>query len=675
MNIKRFICVILAFLLLATIACKKNAPNSTVNENSEENNTQIGDLIIDNNQTVNIVERGSSEFNIVEPEEPTAIEHYAAMELQSFLYQSTGATLNIVKDISYQGSKCFSIGETTIKKTNPKVKTLDLKEDGFVITGIGSSVCICGMNGRGTLYGVYDFLEKYIGIRFLTDVATYIPKVSTLPLREINIKEEPAIATRLFFAESESGDSVKYSAFAARCRYMRFNGSSEIYGGDSKWCNEIDTTHNAFKTYVSWDKYYATHPEWFCYPQTWDICYTNGVTEDGKLDETMQESALKTAIASLKEYVRKSDPEVEYFMFGHADTGMHCECENCIKAINKYNFSGVVLRFANIMQDEINKFCDEIGRKHISLVLFAYSVSREPPVSLVNGEYKPIDETVIPRKEIKIRMAISWKAGNGNGYAPMTDEKENPVLVNLFEKWKSLVSINGNGFLLWTYETNFYNYLAYDPTYQNYAANTKFFKELNAENVMMQSTWNGNNIWHSLLNNYVAAKILWNPDQDVNAIANEFISLYYKEAAEEVKEFIDEWNENFIRYNTENQKIYYSYPITDGTKHSIDSDVFPLRLLEKLIRILDSGIEKIRSTETLSQEEKQALIGRVESVKATPMLFKLYNWESFYPDTEGRRDFALSFFDILERNGIDTMAESISRYSMPSVSELKEKWL
>lgn len=674
MKLKKIICSSLALLLLFATACKPDSSESSSGGESNEN-VQIGGEITENGKVVNIIEAGKSDYVIVEPEEATAIEHYAATELQSFLYQATGVTLDLVKDVSYQGDKCFSVGETTLKATGLDVEPSTLKEDGFVVDSVDKSVYICGMNGRGTLYGVYDFLEKYIGIRFLTDEVTHIPNFSTLPLKELSIVEEPAIPTRLFFAESESGDSVKYSAFAARCRYMRFNGSSDIYGGDSKWCNEIDTTHNSVVTYVPWDTYYESHPEWFCYPQVWDLCYTNGVTESGELDESMEESALKTAIASLKEYVKNSKPNEEYFMFGHGDTHNHCECDNCVKAINKYKFSGVVLRFANIMQDEINKYCDEIGRKRISLVLFAYSVSRDAPVEMVDGEYKPIDETVIPRKEIKMRMAISWKTGSGNGYAPLTDEKENPMTVSLFKQWKTLTAINNNGFLFWTYETNFYNYLAFDPTYQNYAANTKFFQEINAENVMMQSTWNGNNVWHSLLNNYVASKILWNPYQDVNALASEFVTLYYGVAATDVQEFIDVWTENFIRYNTEVQKIFYSYPITDGTKHSIDSDVFPLRLLDRLIGVLDAGIAKISADTTLTFEEKQTLIGRVEAVKATPTLFKLYNWESFYPDTEGRGEVATAFFDILDRNGIDTMAESTSGYGMPTVMKLKEKWL
>lgn len=45
-----------------------------------------------------------------------------------------------------------------------------------IVIGDGN-IAIAGGHPRGTLYGVYAFLEKYLGVRFLTRDHTFVPPV------------------------------------------------------------------------------------------------------------------------------------------------------------------------------------------------------------------------------------------------------------------------------------------------------------------------------------------------------------------------------------------------------------------------------------------------------------------------------------------------------------------
>src|SRR5690606_6401629 len=66
---------------------------------------------------------------------------------------------------------------------HPKTK------DGFVLHRKGQSLAILGKINRGVLYGVYDFLEQELGVRFLNADHTYVPR-----LGEVSVK----LTTRTF---------------------------------------------------------------------------------------------------------------------------------------------------------------------------------------------------------------------------------------------------------------------------------------------------------------------------------------------------------------------------------------------------------------------------------------------------------------------------------------------
>ena len=51
----------------------------------------------------------------------------------------------------------------------------DLGNEGLRLKLSSENIFITGGKPRGTLYGVYEFAEKYLGIRFLTFDDTYIP--------------------------------------------------------------------------------------------------------------------------------------------------------------------------------------------------------------------------------------------------------------------------------------------------------------------------------------------------------------------------------------------------------------------------------------------------------------------------------------------------------------------
>ncbi|MDR0426950.1 MAG: DUF4838 domain-containing protein [Clostridiales bacterium] len=563
----------LCLLCLLTFMCGCHKPPPPEPEAAYDPNAGIGETVTDERgNAVYIASGGVSAYQIVYPARATAAEFYAANEMSDFIGRAAGAVLPVVSEAALNGfeqNKVISVGGTLLYEDAVHDDLSDAPLDSFLIKTDGYSVFIKGNNDRGTLYGVYDFLEKLLGVRFLTDRYTHVPTVTEFPLRALAIREEPSFTQRYFFAQSESSDAKMLSAFHARQRFVGEAGASAALGGPSEWCVEAGTAHNAATHYVSKSTYqderfysyaqyradtgkpvnagtYAeyiagidAYDNWFweyINPATggsqgmFDLCYTNGLTDDGAVDAEKEESVFLTALASLKRYVLgadKQDKQIKYFMFGSADIAegaKGCPCSRCQRVIATYGTSGWYLRFVNRLAAEIDAWARrELDRSDIEVVMFAYAYVSKAPVKRSGDGFAPIDQTVRAGDNVRIRSALV----DTNRYYSITDAKQYESYKTYMREWDAAAA----KFCVWTYETSFQNYLVYVPVMQTFKENLTLFKQLNASYVMMQSTWNSSGHWSSLLNSYVASKMLWNPNRDVNALKAEFIELYYGPAA------------------------------------------------------------------------------------------------------------------------------------------------
>ncbi len=105
-------------------------------------------------------------------ESATEAEAYAAEEFRDFFAQATGYDLPILS-----AAKNVFIGASESLKKSNVAHALDREygeEELRVIIAI-DNIAIVGGRPRGVLYGVYQFLEQSIGVRFLAPDCTYAP--------------------------------------------------------------------------------------------------------------------------------------------------------------------------------------------------------------------------------------------------------------------------------------------------------------------------------------------------------------------------------------------------------------------------------------------------------------------------------------------------------------------
>jgi len=169
-----------------------------------------------------IVKDGKPMASIIVAAEPTSSAALAAEELRSFVKKITGAELPLVTDTAKADGIKIYVGENPdLEKLG--VATADFRTQEYVVKILPDTIILAGkdsdkrgklaydlddplkMSGlpdrwdsNGTLYAVYDFLEKYCGVRFFnqTEFGTVLPETKTLRVKTGDIRRRPAFSYR-----------------------------------------------------------------------------------------------------------------------------------------------------------------------------------------------------------------------------------------------------------------------------------------------------------------------------------------------------------------------------------------------------------------------------------------------------------------------------------------------
>ena len=140
----------------------------------------------------NLFTEGHSAYSIVLASDASLSEQTAAKELQAMLRKISGSTLPIVKEPVEKG---IYIGWTP----QAGVPHPDKTDESFTYKTIDDNLYIFGGSERGTMYGVFSFLERELGVHWYTSTFTKIPQRKQYTLPNLSHSEKPFIRHRLDF--------------------------------------------------------------------------------------------------------------------------------------------------------------------------------------------------------------------------------------------------------------------------------------------------------------------------------------------------------------------------------------------------------------------------------------------------------------------------------------------
>ncbi|MCR4921983.1 MAG: DUF4838 domain-containing protein [Bacteroidaceae bacterium] len=501
--------------------------------------------------------QGKSQYQITVAPQASTSEQTAARELQQYIEEMSGTRLPINNDLNAKGRHIYvGYNERVADLTGAPQPAKD--DESFTYRTVGRDLLIWGGQQRGTMYGVFTFLERELGIHWLMPDCTVVPKLTKWALPKLDHNEKPHIGFRYHNYKVTEG---AYQWGAHVKENMRTTQQNEYGGQEGYWgCHTWDY-------FMPAKEFFAEHPEYYC-------------LRDGKRFEGYGQlclsnpDVLRILTERLRDFMRKN-PGHRIYSLSQNDNQSFCQCEKCQAIEQQYGgHSGIIVWFVNQVADAIK---DEFPDKFVGT--FAYQYSRQPPKGI-----RPRDNVVIRLCSIECCFAHPLDAGCPQNEAFMRDLKAwGTIAPHLF---------------IWDYIVDYAQYIAPWPNFQVLGPNVRIFGENKAIGIFEEAQYETRGAEFEELKSWTMNQLLWNPMQDVDSLVAIFIDGYYGKAAPRVMDYYR------LCQSLVKPDVHYGIYIREN--HEIYSDEFN----QKAFELLD---------EAYQTAENETIRERVERVRMQPL--------------------------------------------------------
>ena len=546
-----------------------------------------------------LFEGGRSEYCIVIEEDASPIVRYAALELQAWIREVSGAELPV-------GTEAVPGKRLMLDCENP-----ESRDDAFVYSREGGDIRFTGKGPRGTLYAVYAFLENELGCRWYSSKVSVAPRKDRWRFGKLYCQEAPGIRIRDNCVLDVRTDPV----FSARMRnnFVRVpspDGEGTIAGSAEGYWGV-----HALGTHVNVDKYFATHPEYFClrdgkrYGGYGQPCLSNP-------------DVLRITIENVRRIMREQ-PDYLIYSVEQNDNQLFCQCDECQALAEQYGGqSGVMVWFVNQVADAVR---DEFPDKFIGT--FAYQYTRHAPKDI-----KPRDNVVIRLCSIECCL---WHDYDGC--------EQNRAFLQDLKDWGEIAPHLYN----WDYVTDFAQYCLPVANWKTMQPHIRDFRDNHAIGILEEGDYQTVSCELREMRSWILSKLMWNPDADVDALIGDFTDGYYGPAGKHIRAYLD-LEELILRRDGVHGNCYV---------HPSDS-MFTDEFIQEGRRIFAEAKEAVAG--------QQELYDRVETAEM-PLCFLQMTKNPLQGFREGADDLVRR---VIEREGIDRMAEGAWAGGMMSAKDL-----
>lgn len=446
-------------------------------------------------------------WDIVIDGDASPSENHAAHELQHHLQLATGIRLPIVDKVSRPDRHVFVGPGRAMRDSAVGFSTEKSGPEDLRIVVRDENMAIAGGRPRGTLYGVYTFLEDHVGVRFLTHDHTHVPQVAKNHLvGPIDRCYHPPLG----FRWSYYGENSAQPAFATRRRINTISDDSKLGGKTGR-----SLVNHSFGKHIPSAKFGKEHPEFYCEIDG----RRRAVVEDDWRDNEpclSNPDVLDIVTASVLAELR-ANPNAENVSVSQNDNDKYCRCSKCA-AIDAREGTpmGTLLTFVNAVADRI-----ATEHPNVKVGTLSYWYSRRPP------------QTIRPRPNVQIQLCSIECC-----LLHPIDDPNCPVNAQFcadLKRWGTL----SDDIAIWNYNTNFSNYLLPCPNLRVIEPNIRYFVANQAKGAFMQAAGNTTGTELSDLRNYVISGLLWDPSRSGQGLIDEFLDLHYAEAAPPIRRFIE----------------------------------------------------------------------------------------------------------------------------------------
>ena len=470
---------------------------------------------------------GKVNFEIVYA--PGAVPRYAANEAAAVLSKAFGVKITPRTKLSGK-VPAIIIGDAKLAAKHG-IDVTKFDRDGYAIRTIGNNILIVGqddkgdplknvqgygyMSRRGSLFGTYDFLERFAGVRFYFpgEMGTVIPPMKDWALPTINIYERPDFLQR----NISCGNEASFKNLPANTRSLNFQRlrlSTIIIPN----CHGLALLQFIQRFAKSNPEYFALQANGLRHFDTkaarpssryGHICFSSDIKKVIVDDADAFLNKKGARSRGLTHWSWSRYPDMPYFNIMPNDCCHPCQCAKCKPHFDKGPKAG---------SDFIWKFfvdiANEVKKRNIkgSLTTMAYANYREiPPFEIPDN--------------LLIMLALR---GPWNDLNPGAYKKDLAILKAWSEKIKGKT-------WLWTYPHKLY----IEPGIPNYAplAVGRFYKEC-APHIFGAYMEAETDVYlFSAMNYYIYSRVAWNNNTDVKAVMDEYFTKMYGKAAPHMAKF------------------------------------------------------------------------------------------------------------------------------------------
>ncbi|NOZ21482.1 MAG: DUF4838 domain-containing protein [Planctomycetes bacterium] len=423
----------------------------------------------------------------------------AATELQDYIAKATGAVLPIVREPDEPKGHAIRIGTRTPAE--------GASSEAFSVKVGPNQTDIVGNSPIAALYGACELLERGVGVRWYLPgpMGEVVPKCKTLTLPALDVKESPSFPMRW----------IGRGKWALRNKQNRCDDGFLIYPGIYHTQNRI----------LPHKQYFKEHPEYFALingkrsaERVCKLCYSN--------PDCVREVARNMA------KMLDENPNIDLISLSPTDGQMWCECDGC-RAMDP---EGVT---PNKRQPRDAAVPNDRAMSRRSL-LFYNAVARElrkthPKAKMLVGAYNVYNW---PPKDpnVKADPMLAVIITHYDDYCmahPVPDPAcpLNQRYVKLIKEWQDM------GCAIYYYEYYWkVNWLDLPwPIVHSIKGDMPWYKKQGHQGVYTQYT--ESNIWTLFPGHYVAARLLWDVNADVDAIVDKMYDDLFGAAAPHMKKY------------------------------------------------------------------------------------------------------------------------------------------
>ncbi len=377
-----------------------------------------------------------------------------------------------------------------------------LGEQGYLLRTVSPHIVIAGTAEAGTLYGVYRFLEEYFGVRWYAPGVTEIPSHTQVIVFPVDRLVRPAFLWR----------HTSYAWPGKDADFVSRMGDNNGSGGPD---NPYGVQHahdgrcHSYFRFISPGEFFDEHPEYFSeiggvrIREETQLCLTN---------PDVLEIVAERMLARME-----SSPHVRQHNFSQMDYYNYCQCSECTAINEMYGTKGgTQFWFVNRLAERTTEvFPDKL------IGTLAYMYTEEPPVGL----------EIHPNAAVWLCHMYPSCDSHPVATCPLDADYKRRA-----EAWSELTS----HLYIWHYVTDFTHYYNPFPNFRAMSADLRFYRDIGVEGIYLQGMGHGGGGGEfSLLRPYYGMKLLWDPDQDPEALRRDFLQGYYGAAWAPIEAYIE----------------------------------------------------------------------------------------------------------------------------------------